>query len=149
MPWPVQGHRPLDPDTGDEAGTTEGPFEVHWHGDFYYGTNLAIASSNNHYLDGLGAIPEKASHTPTPPPATTPSSDSDGDSDGSNPPEDADSIYLWMSDYHPDGGQLFWPTEPIPFVVCLGPASAGDDVTPDDMRAFYVEAGCGAYFHPR
>ena len=72
VPWPVQGHRPLDPDTGDEAGTTEGPFEVHWHGDFYYGTNLAIASSNYHYLDGLGAIPEKASHTPTPPPPPPP-----------------------------------------------------------------------------
>ena len=26
--WPVSGWRQLDPDTGDEAGTTEGNFEV-------------------------------------------------------------------------------------------------------------------------
>ena len=79
------------------------------------------------YLDGLGAPPEKASA-----------------SGGADP----DSIYLWMSDYHPDGGQLFFPRKPIPFVVCLGPASTGDDVTPQDMRAFYVPAGKGVYFHP-
>ena len=28
------------------------------------------------------------------------------------------------------------------------PAATGDDVTPDDMRAFYVPAGKGVYFHP-
>ena len=28
--WPHTGWRPLDPHTGDEAGTTEGDFEVHW-----------------------------------------------------------------------------------------------------------------------
>jgi ureidoglycolate hydrolase len=32
--------------------------------------------------------------------------------------------------------------------VCLGPAACGDDVTPADMRAFYVPAGKGVYFHP-
>ncbi len=30
------------------------------------------------------------------------------------------------------GGQLFWPRKPIPFAVCLGPASCGDDVMPKD-----------------
>ena len=28
--WPTLGWRKLDPDTGDEAGTTEGDFEVKW-----------------------------------------------------------------------------------------------------------------------
>ena len=28
VPWPVSGWRSLDPHTGDEAGTTEGDFEV-------------------------------------------------------------------------------------------------------------------------
>ena len=60
----------------------------------------------------------------------------------------SNSIYLWMSDYHPDGGQLFFPRSPIPFVVCLGPAAVGDDVTPSDMRAFYVPTGKGIYLHP-
>merc|ERR1712226_616127 len=57
--WPQPGWRPLDPGTGDEAGTTEGDFEVHWRGDFFYGKNLAVATANNHYLDGLGAMPEE------------------------------------------------------------------------------------------
>merc|ERR1711936_1095976 len=30
VPWPTQGWRELDPGTGDEAGTTEGNFELEW-----------------------------------------------------------------------------------------------------------------------
>ena len=126
--WPVQGWRQLDPETGDEAGTTEGYFDVYWKGDFFYGNNLAIATENNMYLDGLGALPEVAS--------------------SEAPKGDGKSIYLWMSDYHPDGGQLFWPLEPIPFCVNLAPASCGDDVKPEDMRAFLIPEGKGVYFHP-
>ena len=127
--WPVSGWRKLDPGTGDEAGTTEGEFLVHWQGDFFHGKNLAVATTNNVYLDGLGAMPEKASRR---------------DEEAAN----TGNIFLWMSDYHPDGGQLFYPFVPVPFVVCLGPASCGDDVTPQDMRAFYVPKGKGVYFHP-
>lgn len=47
----AQGWRQLDPETGDEAGTTEGDFEVHWSGDYFHGKNLAIASASNTYLD--------------------------------------------------------------------------------------------------
>ena len=72
------GWRQLDPDTGDEAGTTEGHFDVHWEGDYYFGTNLAVATSNNVYLDGFGAHPDTASQTAA-----------------SN---DEDAIYLWMYD---------------------------------------------------
>eukprot|EP00931_Biecheleriopsis_adriatica_P080457 TRINITY_DN53804_c0_g1_i1.p1 TRINITY_DN53804_c0_g1~~TRINITY_DN53804_c0_g1_i1.p1 ORF type:complete len:276 (+),score=43.23 TRINITY_DN53804_c0_g1_i1:52-879(+) len=125
--WPQPGWRPLDPGTGDEAGTTEGDFEVQWKGDYFYGHNLAIATENNRYLDGLGALPEDASEEEAP---------------------RANSIYLWMSDYHPDGGQLFWPRQPVPFTVCLGPASCGDDIKPQDMRAFRVPEGLGIYIHP-
>ncbi|CAE7224964.1 unnamed protein product [Symbiodinium sp. CCMP2592] len=125
--WPQPSWRPLDPGTGDEAGTTEGDFEVKWKGDYFYGQNLAIATTNNKYLDGLGALPEHAV---------------------ADKPADASCIYLWMSDYHPDGGQLFWPRTPVPFTVCLGPASAGDDIQPEDMRAFHVPQGKGIYIHP-
>lgn len=45
------------------------------------GKNLAVATSNNIYLDGLGVPPERAS-----------TADSQGD---------GDVIHLWMSDYHP------------------------------------------------
>ena len=125
---PLQGWRQLDPHTGDEAGTTEGDFEVHWQGDFFYGKNLAIASVNNTYLDGLGTVPESASHT--------------------DPRGRGDAIFLWMSDYHPDGAQLFFPSRPVPFVVCLGLSKYGDDVKPEHMRAFLIPAGKGVYFHP-
>jgi hypothetical protein len=61
--WPRPGWRPLDPHTGDEAGTTEGNFDVKWSGDYFVAENLAIASVNNVYLDGLGAPPELASRS--------------------------------------------------------------------------------------
>ncbi|GMH95917.1 hypothetical protein TrVE_jg11881 [Triparma verrucosa] len=127
VPWPVTGRRPLDPGTGDEAGTTEGDFEVHWSGDFFHGKNLAVSTTNNVYLDGLSSPPELASSTN---------------------PSNSNFIYLWMSDYHPDGGQLFFPRLPLPFVVCLGPSQVGDDVQPSDMKAFLVPKGKGVYFHP-
>ena len=102
---------------------------MHWKGDFFYGKNLAVATTNNTYLDGLGAKPEQATHD--------------------EPGIGGDKfIHLWMSDYHPDGAQLFWPLKPIPFVVCLGPNTKGDDIQPKDMRAFLVPAGKGVYFHP-
>ena len=107
--WPVSGWRQLDPDSkiraasyfcfaailficntmtfgycvaGDEAGTTEGDFDVTWQGDYYIGKNLAIATTNNTYLDGLGKLPEFASRD---------------EREGST----GESIMLWMSDYHP------------------------------------------------
>lgn len=129
VPWPTLGWRKLDPKTGDEAGTTEGYFDVHWEGDYFYGHNLAINTVNNMYLDGLGAPPEVAQK--------------------SDPRAgDGTAIYLWMTDYHPDGAQLFWPLQPIPFTVCLGSREHGDDIRPEHMRAFAVPAGKGVYFHP-
>jgi len=128
--WPSQGWRKCDPGTGDEAGTTEGDFEVHWQGDYFYGKNLAVATTNNVYLDGLGALPEKCGR------------------DDATASTDGNTIHLWMSDYHADGAQLFWPRTPIPFVVCLAKAAHGDDVKPTDMRAFYVPKGKGVYIHP-
>eukprot|EP00938_MAST-03A_sp_MAST-3A-sp1_P004640 g4640.t1 len=127
--WPHTGWRPLDPHTGDEAGTTEGDFEVHWTGDYFMGKNLAIASKNNTYLDGLGTVPENATYE-------------DGHAQA------GDEIYLWMSDHHPDGGQLFWPRTPVPFTVCLGKNEHGDDIKPELMRAFHVPKGKGVYIHP-
>lgn len=131
VPWPrPQGARPLDPHTGAEAGTTEGDFEVGWKGDYFFGKNLAVNTINNTYLDGLGAMPEIATQ------------------DESSATSDGSCIYLWMSDFHPDGGQLFFPKSPIPFCVCLGKNTCGDNVKPEDMQAFYIPAGKGVYFHP-
>jgi hypothetical protein len=37
--WPAQGTRPIDVDTGDQGGTTEGVFVSEWQGDILYGRN--------------------------------------------------------------------------------------------------------------
>ncbi len=41
---------------------------------------------------------------------------------------------LWHANYHPDGGQLFFPLERRPFYVPL--ALPGDDVTPQKFVCF-------------
>ena len=88
-----------------------------------------VRSQLEYYLDGLGEPPERASRT--------------------EPAAGAGShIFLWMSDYHPDGAQLFWPLDGVPFTVCLGLRTHGDDIRPEHMRAFHVPAGKGVYFPP-
>ena len=79
----MTGWRSLDPGTGDEAGTTEGKFDIYWEGDFLYGKNHSIATESNHYLLGYGTLPMNAKH----------------DSRSCVP----SSVLLWYSDYHPDG----------------------------------------------
>ena len=43
--WPHQGWREVDPDTGNEGGTTEGIFEGEWKGDVLYGSNQAVSGN--------------------------------------------------------------------------------------------------------
>jgi len=44
--WPAQGSRPVDADTGDQGGTTEGVFVSEWQGDILYGRNEAVATTS-------------------------------------------------------------------------------------------------------
>eukprot|EP00929_Paragymnodinium_shiwhaense_P103928 TRINITY_DN67793_c0_g1_i2.p2 TRINITY_DN67793_c0_g1~~TRINITY_DN67793_c0_g1_i2.p2 ORF type:complete len:102 (+),score=17.23 TRINITY_DN67793_c0_g1_i2:56-361(+) len=55
-----------------------------------------------------------------------------------------------MSDYHPDGGQLFFPQSDSSkgFFMCLGKNTIGDDIKPSQMVGFKIPAGKGAYIHP-
>ena len=43
--------------------------------------------------------------------------------------------------YHPDGGQVFFPENNKPFVAVL--ALPGDDIKPEDVKAFYFDGSCG------
>jgi hypothetical protein len=54
---------------------------------------------------------------------------------------DPDRILLWHANYHPDGGQLFFPLDRAPFVV--PPARAGDDVKPEEFVCFRVDGSRG------
>ena len=132
VPWQHNGWRGLDPGTGDEGGTTEGSFRLFWHEGNLLGENLALATTANKYLLGLGSLPGQKSTENSPP------NNAGGQS--------VDCVYVWYSDYHPDGGQMFY-SKHSPFVANLAPA-VGDTVKPGDFTAFYVEAGKGLYIHP-
>lgn len=121
--WPAQGWRPVDPDTGDEGGTTEGTFEFAWRGDVLYGSNHAV---NDRYLLGWNRLPPLAS-------------EETADADRSR-------VLIWHANYHPDGGQCFFPRERRPFVSPL--ALPGDDVRPENFVAFWFDGTQGLYIHP-
>ena len=58
--WRPQGWRPVDDDTGDEGGTTEGVFVSEWRGDILYGRNEAVGG---HYVLAYATEPSRADET--------------------------------------------------------------------------------------
>jgi len=120
--WPAQGWRPVDTDSGDEGGTTEGTFIAEWKGDILYGRNSAVGG---HYILGYGTDPDQAKE---------------------DHQRDPERLLLWHANYHPDGGQMFFPLDHTPFVVPL--ALPGDDVQPDDFVCFWFKGDQGLYIHP-
>jgi Ureidoglycolate lyase len=120
--WPAKGWRPVDSDTGNEAGTTQGVFISEWNGDVLYGRNEAVGG---HYILGYAVEP------------------ADTRADHAEPPK---RLLLWHANYHPDGGQLFFPLDTRPFVVPL--ALPGDDVRPEQFVCFRFSGAHGLYIHP-
>ncbi|WP_321839189.1 ureidoglycolate lyase [Paraburkholderia bannensis] len=120
--WPATGTRPIDAGTGNEAGTTQGVFVSEWRGDILYGRNEAVGG---HYVLAYATEPEKASET------------------HARKPE---RMLLWHANYHPDGGQLFFPLDHRPFYVPL--ALPGDDITPEKFVCFRFDGQHGLYIHP-
>jgi hypothetical protein len=120
--WPALGTRPVDTDSGDQGGTTEGIFVSEWRGDILYGRNEAV---DGRYVLGYARLPEQAR------------------TDHAREPR---RVMLWHANYHPDGGQLFFPLDRRPFYVPL--ALPGDDVTPERFVCFRFEGRQGLYIHP-
>jgi hypothetical protein len=120
--WPSTGRRPVDEDSGDQAGTTSGTFTSEWHGDVLFGQNEAV---DGHYILGFGTEPSRA------------------DRHHRRPPE---RLLLWHANYHPDGGQMFFPLDAGPYLVPL--ALPGDDVRPEQFVAFRLDDRQGLYIHP-
>ena len=120
--WPAQGWRSIDANSGDQGGVTEGLFEFWWRGDTLYARNNAVGDS---YLFGWSQWPEEAA------------------SDGPTRPRKR--FLNWRANYHPDGGQLFFPMHGESFLVAL--ALPGDDVTPASFTTFRCD-GQGLYIHP-
>jgi ureidoglycolate lyase len=126
--WPSLGWRPVDPGTGNQAGTVSGFFDVWWEGEVVFASNHAV---DDQYLLGWSRNPGVLT---------------EGGRTVSGEEADRSRVLLWHANYHPDGGQLFFPVEEGPCVVPL--ALPGDDITPGDFVAFYVEAGRGLYIRP-
>jgi hypothetical protein len=123
VPWPTQGRRPVDAGTGNQGGTTEGIFISEWRGDILYGSNDAV---DGRYILAYAKAPELArtDHTDAP-----------------------RRMLLWHANYHPDGGQLFFPEQhQQPFYVPL--ALPGDDVKPERFVCFRFDGEQGLYIHP-
>lgn len=120
--WPSTGKRKVDEDSGDQGGTTGGVFTSEWHGDVLYGQNGAV---NGHYILGYGTGPTEANEHHDRPPQR---------------------LMLWHANYHPDGGQLFFPLDRKPFLVPL--ALPGDDIKPEQFVCFRFDGTCGLYIHP-
>jgi len=97
-------------------------FVAEWKGDILFGRNEAVAG---HYILAYATEPHEAQ---------------------SKRETDPDRILLWHANYHPDGGQLFFPLDRAPFVVPL--ARAGDDVKPEDFVCFRFDGSRGLYIHP-
>jgi len=55
-------------------------------------------------------------------------------------------VLVREANYHPDGGQVFFSQTQSPFVVLL--AKPGDDVRPEDFRAFYFDGKFGLHIDP-
>ena len=120
--WPSQGWRPVDDDSGDEAGITQGVFVSEWQGDILYGRNEAVGG---HYVLAYAEEPSRADTTHR---------------------RDPGRMMLWHCNYHPDGGQVFFPLEARPFLVPL--ALPGDDVRPEQFVCFRFDGSRGLYIHP-
>jgi len=120
--WPATGWRPIDDHSGDQGGVAEGVFEVWWGRGTLYGRNHAVGDN---YIFGWSDWPEQAAET-------------------ANLPRTR--ALVWRANYHPDGGQLFYPSRGQPFSVAL--ALPGDSVTPASFTTFYCDGTRGLYIHP-
>ena len=121
--WPALGRRPVDTNSGDQGGTTEGLFEFWWKEGALHARNEAVGDS---YLFGWSDFPDAVKETRR-----------------NSPRERA---LIWRANYHPDGGQLFFPLDNQPFIAPL--ALPGDDVTPQRFVCFRFDGRQGLYIHP-
>ena len=121
--WPQPDWRPVLPGTGNQGGVCSGRFEMSWQGHELSTYNHAV---NNGYITGWSLDPN-------------------GGADSSAAKE-RDYIYTFEANYHPDGGQIFFPVERKAFVGLL--AKAGDNISPEDSVAFYFDGKQGIHIDP-
>ncbi len=97
-------------------------FEFWWRDETLYARNNAVGDS---YLFGWSNWPEEAAKSPA---------------------IKRQRALIWRANYHPDGGQLFYPLNGRSFLVPL--ALPGDDVRPEQFVSFWCDGSRGLYIHP-
>jgi hypothetical protein len=90
--WPAQGRRPIDENSGNRGGVAEGLFEFCWKGETLHARNNGVGDS---YLFGWSNGPEEAASGAS--------------------YRLRERALIWRANYHPDGGQLFYPLGGQPF----------------------------------
>jgi hypothetical protein len=120
--WPWRGPRPVVPGTGVEGGVSQGVFALRREGGVLWGQNHAVG---RRYL--VGWYDDPATARPEVEPAAI------------------DRLWTHEANHHPDGGQVFFPRDGAPFIALL--ARPGDDVRPEDFRAFWFDGTCGVQIH--
>jgi ureidoglycolate lyase len=121
--WPQPGWRPIVDGTGNEGGVVEDSFVMERRGEIQHAVNRAVGRS---YITGWFADPAIASEE--------------------REPSDTRRIYTHEANYHPDGGQIFWPSDGGAFVALL--AKPGDDLKPEDFVAFHCDGSFGIHIDP-
>jgi len=122
--WPQTGWRPILEGTGAQGGVVEGSFEMRWRGDYIETYNHAVKKG---YITGLSCDPIKASFNTI----------------STFVP---DWVYVFEANYHPDGGQIFFPHNNQPFIALL--ARPTDDIRPEHFYAFYFSGEFGIHIDP-
>ncbi len=124
VPWPLTGRRPMSPSvSGNEAGVTEGSFAIWADGGLLLAHNEAVERS---YIIGWYDDPAEARQDVM--------------------PTRSDRLYIYEANYHPDGGQIWYPRDGTPFVAVF--AKPTDDVRPEDFVAFRFDGSFGLQILP-
>lgn len=123
VPWPALGRRPVVPGTGVGGGIVEGNFTFERHGGILFAENHAV---KRRYITGWFGDPASASEE--------------------DREVDRRRIFTHEANYHPDGGQIFFPRDGAPFMALLAPP--GDDVRPEDFVAFSFDGTAGVHLAP-
>ena len=102
--------------TGINGGTVSGNFTYKWEGDTCFSANAAVSVANF-----IGRLPSNVS------------------------PSNRTHVLVREANYHPDGGQIFYPKDGGAFVALL--ALPTDDIKLEDFRAFYFDGTYGLNIH--
>ena len=121
--WPQPGWRPIVDGTGNEGGVVEDTFEMVRRGQVQHAVNHAVGRG---YITGWFDDPATAREDKA--------------------PADPTRLFTHEANYHPDGGQIFFPRAGAAFVALL--AKPGDDVKPEDFVAFHFDGRFGVHIDP-